>query len=966
MNPYERNVAALKIKFPAVYAWLSKEADDPNIEVVATPKGLNNLRVPRPTGEFYYLYGEDPLGEEKERCRDMEFPAGNVSFVIGIGLGYFFEAIKERIKRGHKIIVFEKSASIMKKALGQMDLVRLLDEDILIFSLPDEAIIKAQVIQFTLGCLGNINVIAGTAKIVELNPEYGEWIHLVYKNVTNAKSIITGAEEEGWISAKNAFANIPKTLFAGKVDDLYNTFQKIPAVVISAGPSLEENVQALKRAEGNALLVATAPVVRVLLANDIRPDLIVSIDHNEGNRLHFEDLWDLQDIPLVYLLTLSATIVRDFQGPLFAINDPIAWFSPKQGSEEKQHASMSVANCALQTTISLGCDPIVLVGQDLSYSDKTHVAGSARSRDLSLILKKEVVFWQTGLYGKTVLTSNRFLGFLSELENTIENQDRKFINATAQGLPIKGTQLMSLEDCLQQYCQKRIDKRIIHQKFNVLDRLDWEALVKDLKMKIDGMKEMSHLCAKGLKAHKKITTQMKAGFIEDPTLPRLLDESVSWARRLNHYIHSFSILSFLMIKEIKKINASEINRMSDGREKIKITQEMRSLLFSSAQRNLQDLIPMSEVLLTRLTQIKKTREQLHKQPNNARVRFSYGKFLEEMDLSRWAVEEYTRSLELGHDPSPVYEALGRAYHKLGELARAQEYLNRARGAAKDPESIQRSLQAIEEELQGWLGKAESSLQEGHWVNALLYVRKVLREYPGMSQAQTMERAAKNLRDEKNNRFSAIQNQKPGGRTPALDQDLLAQGKKYFQQKNFGQAIEVLEKKLGPEGKSLESESLLACCYAEMGNMDRAKSLFSGLIQRFPRNPLLHANFGLAYLRNGRPLEAAEELETAFRQGENLFHLLLEAGVIYMNAQQYDRALRCFEKFAREKPDHFELLTKIGTCYLAQGRLGEAKEKYAESLRIHPGYLPAQIGLQKIARMENLPSDRWGEIRGERV
>jgi len=406
--------------------------------------------------------------------------------------------------------------------------------------------------------------------------------------------------------------------------------------------------------------------------------------------------------------------------------------------------------------------------------------------------------------------------------------------------------------------------------------------------------------------------------------------------------------------------------MPDGREKIKITQEMRSLLFSSAQKNLRALIPTSEVLLTRLTRIKKMREQLHKQPEHPRVRFSCGNLLEEMDLSRLAVEEYTRSLELGHEPSPVYEALGRAYHKLGGLARAQQYLNRARGAAKDPEPIQRSLQAIEEELQGWLGKAESSLQEGHWVNALLYARKVLREYPSRPQAQTLERAAKKLRDEKSNRFTAIQNPKPDGGTPALDQDLLAQGKKYFQQKNFGQAIEVLEKRLGPEGKSLESDSLLACCYAEMGDMDRAGSLFAGLIQRFPGNPLLHVNFGHAYLRNGRLLEAAEELETAFRQGENLFPFLFEAGVIYMNAQHYDRALRCFEKFAHEKPDHYELLTKIGTCYLALGRLGEAKEKYAESLRIHPGYLPAQIGLQKIARVENLPSDRWGEIRGERV
>jgi tetratricopeptide (TPR) repeat protein len=73
----------------------------------------------------------------------------------------------------------------------------------------------------------------------------------------------------------------------------------------------------------------------------------------------------------------------------------------------------------------------------------------------------------------------------------------------------------------------------------------------------------------------------------------------------------------------------------------------------------------------------------------------------------------------------------------------------------------------------------------------------------------------------------------------------------------------------------------------------------------------------------------------------------QAGSVHMQMKEYGEAIRCFQKFLAIVPGSHEALGKIGTCYLAQGFLDRAREKYSEALRISPEYAPARLGLEKI-------------------
>jgi len=97
-------------------------------------------------------------------------------------------------------------------------------------------------------------------------PEYLEIQDLIQKQIHYSLSTLTAGLAGGRIYGTNEIANLPKFLFSPGIQNLQAKFSGIPAIIISAGPSLEEDLPCLKEAEGKILLIATAPVVRILLA----------------------------------------------------------------------------------------------------------------------------------------------------------------------------------------------------------------------------------------------------------------------------------------------------------------------------------------------------------------------------------------------------------------------------------------------------------------------------------------------------------------------------------------------------------------------------------------------------------------------------------------------------------------------------------------------------------------------------
>jgi hypothetical protein len=76
----------------------------------------------------------------------------------------------------------------------------------------------------------------------------------------------------------NIIDNWQNILTTPGIHDLKNKLTGKPALIVSAGPSLDKNIALLKNAVGKALIVSVDTALTPLMEAGIRPDFVLSID----------------------------------------------------------------------------------------------------------------------------------------------------------------------------------------------------------------------------------------------------------------------------------------------------------------------------------------------------------------------------------------------------------------------------------------------------------------------------------------------------------------------------------------------------------------------------------------------------------------------------------------------------------------------------------------------------------------
>ena len=158
-----------------------------------------------------------------------------------------------------------------------------------------------------------------------------------------------------------AIASLPSFAASGKLAG-------VPMVIVAPGPSLAKNVHLLRELQDRAVIATFSHTLRALKAAGVRPHLVIAADM-EDLRYHFEDV----DLSQVEALALAYTVHPDlYDLPAkrtfsFSSNRADAWLSALLSDDVHVDNGGSVAHMASSMGVALGCTPIVLVGQDLSF-----------------------------------------------------------------------------------------------------------------------------------------------------------------------------------------------------------------------------------------------------------------------------------------------------------------------------------------------------------------------------------------------------------------------------------------------------------------------------------------------------------------------------------------------------------------------------------------------------------------------
>lgn len=123
-------------------------------------------------------------------------------------------------------------------------------------------------------------------------------------------------------------------------------------------------------------------------------------------------------------------------------------------------------------------------------------------------------------------------------------------------------------------------------------------------------------------------------------------------------------------------------------------------------------------------------------------------------------------------------------------------------------------------------------------------------------------------------------------------------------------------------------------------------------QRFPAGPLrakLHALRALAYLNQGKPQKAAEELEFADTEDASGNEVLLAHAQLALVRQDLDGAREFIDRTLKAEPDSADAWALLGNLELSQGNLAEAEAAYGKAIefRHYPGPEVARRALIRI-------------------
>lgn len=413
--------------------------------------------------------------EAAEWFKSLELEDETVLYVYGVGLGYYYLAAREWLRQNeqHYLIFFEDNLEILRRLL-ETDIGTQLLSDKQVFLLhfdrvdnEDEEIDQL----FTTLSFLEYKISALTSYASERKSIYQQLKAKIryYLNFKECSAI--EYMNFGQSFFRNFYKNILSLPDSHLGNGLFDQFKGVPAIICGAGPSLEKNRGMLAELKDKAVIFAGGTAVNVLNAEGILPHFGVQIDPNwyQMTRLIMNQCYE---VPFFYRNRFYHNAFSLIHGERLYVTgsggyDIAKWFEKNLGIEETTDVSEghNVVNFSLAIAAALGCNPIILVGVDLAYTDDKSYASGVMSHPLhdrkqhfqtknsqeELMLKEDIYGQPIHTLWKWVAESVWFARF------SLSHPDITLINATEGGLGMPGIPNKTLKEVAEEYLKNQYD-----------------------------------------------------------------------------------------------------------------------------------------------------------------------------------------------------------------------------------------------------------------------------------------------------------------------------------------------------------------------------------------------------------------------------------------------------------------------------------------------------------------------------
>lgn len=472
---YEKNMDSIRKKYPswADYIENKEYIVDPRI-CVETDQAYDGTPVFRVSynGKILYLNGKY---NPKHSGRDWLNRIDKIDdfatvIIIGIHDGIHIHNILKETKPSTNVFIYEPSIEVFLRALEEVDLTFLFKENAPIGIIVDGINEKElpvylhTMIHYDSMTMLKIYLSGNYDKI--FSEKVSEFVDKIRKHTFEIEKNWNTVVRYTNVNAENIFKNIKYMYDGYSIRSLYQILPPdIPTIVVSAGPSLNKNIEDLKGAVGKANIIATDTAMKPLLNEGIVPNFFVVVDGLKPGMLFQHK--DISKVPMVTMSAISSEPMRIHKGKkFFYASDSALEYEIMLKAYEKDDKTVlipplssggSVANSAFSLGIYMGSDTIILVGQDLAMTgNKTHADGTFKEKMDSIDVSSGEYFEVESIDGGKVLTRMDFKSYCEWFEEQIKVQSGvRVIDATEGGAKIHGSEIMTLKEAIGKCCKRK-------------------------------------------------------------------------------------------------------------------------------------------------------------------------------------------------------------------------------------------------------------------------------------------------------------------------------------------------------------------------------------------------------------------------------------------------------------------------------------------------------------------------------
>lgn len=424
-------------------------------------------------GQYYKVCSKYPEEEAEFVTRVMEEKKDHLVIVYTIANLTLLHKIMEKITKAGRILIYEPNPYLLKYALMNYDLSFLFDSEqvVLLFEFGDSKkfeheIKKCGSIKWQ-NLVKNICVISPPNTILYKEKNY--FVTKIFLEILNTQIKILGNSlEDIFFGQENNYKNIDAIIENGNLKEIKNKFKGYPAIVVASGPSLDKNIDILQKAQDKALIITCDASWMACKEHNVRPDAIASIERIEKTyKFYYEGKKFDEDIVLIGPSVLWPKIMEEYPGRKIITNKVNhgveQWWADNFENFYHLGQGLSCANVAFAYALYAGCNPIILIGQDLAYtdnkihSDLTHTKyeGANEGDSAQGLLVEDI-------YGNMIPTRDVYNLFRNWFELQITTYpDLKVIDATEGGAKILGSKIMTLQEAIETYCNGKLPMHLV-------------------------------------------------------------------------------------------------------------------------------------------------------------------------------------------------------------------------------------------------------------------------------------------------------------------------------------------------------------------------------------------------------------------------------------------------------------------------------------------------------------------------